>query len=64
MQIDTQSNMQAYQRLVQELLKAEPEEKQIKHLMQLLGLKYTERHIDRLTEVLAFNPLHKKDLTT
>lgn len=64
MQLDAQTNIQTYQQLVQELLKADPEEKRIKHLMQLLGLKYTEKHIDRLTDVLAFNPLQKKDLTT
>jgi hypothetical protein len=55
------TNMQNYQRLVSELLKSEPEEKKIKRLMQSLGLTYTEKHIDRLSTVLAFNPLNKKD---
>jgi cbb3-type cytochrome oxidase cytochrome c subunit len=56
-----QSNMQTYQLLVQELLKSEPEEKKIKRLMHDLGLPYTAEHIDRLSTVLAFNPLTKKD---
>lgn len=61
MQFDAQSSMQNYHLLVKELLKSNPEEARIKQLMETLGLSYTEEHIERLTRVLAFNPLNKKD---
>ncbi len=46
-----------YQQLVQELLRPQVNEKKIKQLMQKLGLKYSTQSVDRLSEVLAFNPL-------
>lgn len=60
MHLDTETSIQNYQLLVKELLKTHPEEKTIKQLMLSLGLKYSSKSIDRLTEVLAFNPLNKK----
>ncbi len=60
MQLDTDSSVQSYQQLVEELLKPHPEEKKVKQLMQLLGLKYTDNSIDRLSNVLAFNPINRK----
>ena len=57
---DAQDNVQNYQFLVEELLKTHPEEKKVKQLMQLLGMQYTDNSIDRLTEVLTFNPRNNK----
>ncbi len=45
-----------YKRLVDELLKETSDEKLVKDLMQKLGMQYTAEKVDRLTEVLAFNP--------
>jgi hypothetical protein len=61
MSLETQSSMQTYHLLVKELLKSNPEEKKVKDLMEDLGLTYTTEHIERLTRVLAFNPINKKD---
>jgi hypothetical protein len=45
-----------YKRLVDELLKETSDEKLVKDLMHKLGMQYTAEKVDRLTEVLAFNP--------
>ncbi|MBY0314338.1 MAG: hypothetical protein K2Q26_02380 [Bdellovibrionales bacterium] len=57
MDLERNTKISLYERLVEELLKKAPDEKLVKTLMNDLGIDYTDHSIDRLSAVLAYSPI-------